>query len=156
MNTWFEVTVKYIKLNEQGREKKATETYLLDAVSFSEAESRIYNELEKMISDEFSVRKIAITNISEIIPSENGDRYFKGKVSFITIDEQSGKEKRIAQNVLVFANSVDEADKNIKEAMSGMMADFEITAIIESKIVDVFPYSGMQSIVSVSEEGFEM
>ena len=109
-----------------------------------------------MISGEFSVRKIAITNISEIIPSENRDRYFKGKVSFITIDEQSGKEKRIAQNVLVFANSVDEADKNIKEAMSGMMADFEITAIIESKIVDVFPYSGMQSIVSVSEEGFEM
>lgn len=141
MNTWYEVGVKYVKMDENGHERKASELYLLDAVSFTEAESRIYKELQVLISGEFSVQKIAKTNFSEIIPSEIGDRWFKGKVTFITIDEESGKEKRVVQSVIVFAESVQQADENIKEAMNGMMADFEITAIVESKILDIFPYS---------------
>lgn len=140
MQNWFEITAKYIKMDDSGHEKKVTETYLLDAVSFSEAEARIYNELGKLISGEFSVRKISITNISEIIPSSSGDRYFKGKISFITIHEETGKEKRVSQNVLVEASTVEEADKLIKDAMNGMMTDFEIKSISESNILDVFPY----------------
>ena len=140
MNTWFECTAKYIKMDENGREKKASETYLLDAVSFTEAESRIYKELQTMVSGEFMVSKIAKTRISEIIPSETGDRWYKAKVAFITIDEESGKEKRTAQMVLVFSNNVKEAFDQIIEAMQGMMADFEICGINESTIMDVFPY----------------
>jgi len=126
--------------DQESHEKKVTETYLLDAVSFTEAEARITKELETMISGEFSVRKIAITNITEIIPSTFGDRWFKVKVAFITVDEETGKEKRVGQLVLVFANSVEEADKKTKEGMSGMMCDFEIKSISESNILDVFPY----------------
>jgi hypothetical protein len=137
---WFEVTSKYVKMDENGREKKVSEMYLLDAVSFGEAETRMYKELEMMVSGEFSVRKIQMSNISEIIPSDIGDRWFKGKVTFITADELSGKEKRVSQNVLVFAESVDKADKYIKEATEGHTANFEISAIVESKILDVFPY----------------
>lgn len=140
MNNWFECTAKYVKMDENGREKRVAETYLLDAVSFGEAETRMYKELETMVSGEFSVSKIQKSNISEIIPSNIGDRWFKGKVSFIIVDEETGKEKRTVQNVLVFAETVEQADKNIKEAWDGIMAPFEITAIIESKILDVFPY----------------
>lgn len=140
MNTWFKCTAKYCKMDEQGHEKKVTETYLLDAVSFGEAEKRTFEELQKMVSGEFSVRKIQMSNITEIIPSDKGDRWFKGKVTFITVDEESGKEKRVSQNVLAYGESVDHADKVIKEAMNGMMTDFEISAIAESKILDVFPY----------------
>lgn len=140
MNTWFECTAKYTKMDENGREKKASETYLLDAVSFTEAESRIYKELQTMVSGEFTVSKISKTNVSEIIPSETGDRWFKAKVTFITVDEESGKEKRIGQFVLVFSNTIKEAYDQIIEAMKGMMADFEITGITESSIMDVFPY----------------
>ena len=140
MNTWFEVGVKYSKMGEDGREKRITEVYLLDAITFGEAEVRIYKELEKMISGEFTVTKIARTNLSEIIPDTHGDRWYKGKVTFITFDETSGKEKRISQFVLCYADSVDSSDKKIIDAMKGMMADFEITAIAESPIVDVFPY----------------
>lgn len=154
MQTWFEITAKYIKMDDSGHEKKVTETYLLDAISFTEAESRIHKELEKLISADFSVRKIAITNISEVIPSENGDRYFKGKVGFITIDEESGKEKRATQVVLVEASSVEEADKNIKDAMDGMMADFEIIGINESKILDVFTYVEPQSKSDIFKRDF--
>jgi len=141
MNTWFECTAKYIKMDENGHEKKASETYMLDAVSFTEAESRIYKELQTMVSGEFMVTKISKTRISEIIPSETGDRWYKAKVAFITVDEESGKEKRVAQFVLVYSDSIKEAYDQIIEAMQGMMADFEISGINESTILDVFPYS---------------
>ncbi len=140
MNTWFECTAKYIRMDENGREKKASETYLLDAVSFTEAESRIYKELQTMVSGEFMVSKIAKTRISEIIPSDSGERWYKAKVAFITVDEESGKEKRVAQFILVNSVSVKEAYDQIIEAMQGMMADFEISGINESTILDVFPY----------------
>jgi hypothetical protein len=140
MNTWFEVTAKYIKMDENGRERKAAETYLLDAVSFSEAEARIHKELQAMVSGEFTVSKIAKTSICEIIPSDNGDRWFNAKVTFITVDENIGKEKRVSQKVLVFADDVEQANKNVIGAMEGMMCDFKISSISESNIFDVFPY----------------
>lgn len=144
MNTWFECTAKYIKMDESGREKKVSETYLLDAVSFTEAESRIYKELQTMVSGEFAVSKIAKTRISEIIPSDNGDRWYKAKVAFITVDEESGKEKRVMQNILVFSDNIKDVYDQIIEAMQGMMADFEISGINESTILDVYPYDEQQ------------
>ncbi|MCE1197881.1 MAG: DUF4494 domain-containing protein [Marinilabiliales bacterium] len=140
MNTWFECTAKYSKMDENGREKKVSETYLLDAVSFTEAETRIYKELATMVTGEFTVSRIARTKLSEIIPAEIGDRWYKAKVTFITFDEESGKEKRISQFVLVFSDNVKSAYDQVIEAMKGMMADFEIGGITESPIVDVFPY----------------
>ena len=140
MNTWFECTAKYSKMDENGREKKVSETYLLDAVSFTEAETRIYKELVTMVSGEFSVSRISRTKLAEIIPSEVGDRWYKAKVTFITFDEESGKEKRVSQFVLVFSDNVKSAYDQVIEAMKGMMADFEISGITESPIVDVFPY----------------
>jgi hypothetical protein len=148
MNTWFECTAKYIKMDEHGHEKKASETYLLDAISFTEAESRIYKELQTMVSGEFTVAKIAKTRISEIIPAENGDRWYKAKVAFITVDEENGKEKRVSQFVLVFSDSIKDAYDQVIEAMQGMMADFEISGINESTILDVFPYLDNKSEVA--------
>ena len=140
MNTWFECTAKYSKMGEDGREKKVSETYLLDAVSFTEAETRIYKELVSMVSGEFTVTRISKTKLAEIIPSEVGDRWYKAKVTFITFDEESGKEKRVSQFVLVFSDNVKDAYDQVIEAMKGMMADFEIGGITESPIIDVFPY----------------
>jgi hypothetical protein len=127
-------------MGEDGREKKVSETYLLDAVSFTEAETRIYKELVSMVSGEFTVTRISKTKLAEIIPSEMGDRWYKAKVTFITFDEESGKEKRVSQFVLVFSDNVKSAYDQVIDAMKGMMADFEIGGITESPIVDVFPY----------------
>jgi hypothetical protein len=138
-------------MDENGCERKVSETYLLDAVSFTEAEARIYKELQTMISGEFVVKKIAQTNLTEIIPSENGGRYYKAKVTFITIDEVLGKEKRVANMLLVEAENIKKAYDSIIEAMNGMMADFEITSIAESNILDVFPY-GQEESNEVSED----
>ena len=142
MQIWFDVTAKYVKVDESGHERKVTEQYMLDAVNFTEAEARAHEELKTMVSGEFVVSKITKTKITEIIPKEDGGgKWFKVKVNFITIDEESGKEKRVSQVMLVEADSVDDAYLYTLAAMDGMMCDFEIPSVVESKILDVFPYS---------------
>ena len=140
MNTWFEVTVKYVKMDETGRERRAVETYLLDAISFTEAEARIYKELHSIVNGDLVITKIAKTNVTEIIPSDHGSRWYKAKVNFITIDEETGKEKRVAQFILAFSDTTKLADELITESMQGMICDFEISAISESNIMEVLPY----------------
>ena len=93
------------------------------------------------ISGEFVVSGIKRSNISELFYNEVGDKWFKCKVNFITLDEKSGSEKRTASYMLVYAFTVDEADKNLKEGMKGTLADYEIESIKETKIMDVYPYN---------------
>jgi hypothetical protein len=140
MNTWFIAKAKYQKIGQDGKEKTVSEQYLLDAVSFTEAEERINKELEPYISGEFLVVEIKMANFSELIPNENGDRYFKTKVNFISIDEEKGVEKRSATYMLVQANSVRGAYDTTEAYLSNTMSDYEIPAIQESPIMDVFKY----------------
>ncbi len=141
MQNLFECKVKYEKIDEQsGKQKKVSETYLIDAVSFTEAESRIYKEMEMMIRGEFVVTNIRKANYTEIFDNEDGDRWFKSKISFASVDENSGKEKKVSNQLLVMANDVKDAFDKIHEGMNGMTVDFDINAISESPILDFFPY----------------
>ncbi len=144
MKTWFECVIKYDKTQENGMEKKVSESYLVDALSFTEAEARIIEEMTPFISGEFLVSGIKRSNISELFYNEVGDKWFKCKVNFITLDERSGSEKRTASYMLVYASTVDEADKNLKEGMKGTLADYEIESIKETKIMDVYPYNSKE------------
>lgn len=142
MNNWFESKVTFEKQLENGTQKKVTEIYLLDALSFTEAEARTIEELKPYISGEFSIAAIKRVKLSEIFFNENGDRYFKAKVLFITLDEKSGTEKKTATYMLVQANDIDQAHEVLKKGMEGTMADWECASMTETKIMDVFPYSG--------------
>lgn len=142
MGTWFECKVKYMKTSETGEDKVVTELYLLDAVSFSEAEKRINKELEPYISGEFVVTNIKMSNYAELQPNENGDRWFKCKLTFITLDEEKGKERKSNSYVLVQANDVREAYDILDKSMAGMATDYVIPNIAETPIIDVFPYTG--------------
>ncbi|MFA9370558.1 MAG: DUF4494 domain-containing protein [Labilibaculum antarcticum] len=140
-NNWFECKVKYVKIDEvSGKERKVSETYLVDAVSFTEAEARIHKELEQMIGGEFNVTNISKSNVSELYPNENGDRWFKAKVSFVDVDEASGKEKKATQYMLTQANNVKQAYEFLEESLSTMIVPYEIPAVSESALMDVFPY----------------
>ncbi len=140
MSNWFECKVKYVKIGADGKEKMVTENYLIDAVSFTEAESRIHKELEPYINGEFTVTNIKMANFSELVPNENGDRWFKCKVSFISLDEEKGIEKRSNTYMLVQANNVKEAYDALQKALSDTMSDYEIPVIQESPLMDVFTY----------------
>ncbi|MBW3519860.1 DUF4494 domain-containing protein [Flavobacterium sp. NKUCC04_CG] len=138
--TWYECKVKYRKLDETGKQKVVTEPYLVDALSYTEAEKRINEEMTAYISEEFKITAINIANYAEIHPFENTDRWFKSKVSLLAYDEESGKERKTILTILIQANDVKEAYDHTEIVMKNTMGDYSIPAIAESPIMDVFPY----------------
>lgn len=146
-HTWFECKIRYEKMMENGMNKKVTEPYLVDALSFTEAESRIIEEMAPFISGEFAVSDIKRANYSELFTSEEeaADRWFKCKLLFITLDENSGAEKKTPTNVLVQASDLRDAVKKLDDGMKGTMADYQIASITETAIMDVYPYSAEES-----------
>ncbi|BEG98147.1 DUF4494 domain-containing protein [Bacteroides sedimenti] len=141
MHTWFECKIRYDKVMENGMNKKVTEPYLVDALSFTEAEARIIEEITPFISGEFTVSDIKRANYSELFEDETGDRWFKCKLQFVSLDEKSGAEKKVSTQVLVQAGDLREAVRNLDEGMKGTMADYIIASVTETAIMDVFPYS---------------
>ena len=137
--TWYECKVKYRKLDDNGVQKVTTEPYLVDAVSYTEAESRITEEMSMYISEEFLITNIKVANFAEIHPFENADRWFKTKVALVAYDE-SGKERKTNMYVLVYANDVKDAFESTNLVMKDTMGDYTIPSIAESPIMDVFPY----------------
>lgn len=152
MANWFECKVRYDKLQDNGASvKKVTETFLVDALSFTEAESRIIEEREPYISGDFSVSAVKRTKISEIFYKEDGDRWYMVKWLIVTIDEKPaaiGKppvEKKVAVLTLVQASDFQGALNTFLDEMKGTMADFEIAQIHETQILDVYPVKSSSS-----------
>lgn len=142
MNKWFECKVKYDKTMENGLVKKVSEPYLVDAISFTEAEKRFIEEIRPFMTGEFEVSDIKRVNYSEVFfnDAESADRWFKCKLSFITLDEKSGAEKRTNSYALVQAADLREAIKHLDEQMKGTIMDYQIAAVTETMIMDVYPY----------------
>lgn len=138
MAQWIEVRARYDKMMENGSVKKVTEPYLADALSCTEAEARVTEELTPFISGDFRISSVVTTKISEIFWDASGDRFYKVKVNFITLDEKTATEKRTATYILVQASSFKEAYDNFIDGMKGTMTDYEIDAITETKLVDVY------------------
>ncbi len=154
LHTWFECKIRYEKTMDNGMNKKVTEPYLVDALSFTEAEARIIEEMTPFISGEFTVSDIKRANYSELFPCEedSADRWFKCKLVFITLDEKSGAEKKTSTLVLVQAADLRDAVKKLDEGMKGTMADYQITSVAETAIMDVYPYSAEErTIDSIGE-----
>ena len=139
MALWFECKIGYDRMQENGMVKKVNEPYLVDALSFTEAESRIIEEMKPFISGDFSISAVKKTKISEIFFDETGDKYYMVKYNIITLDEKSGVEKRVAVFTLVQAADFDTALVNFRDGMKGTLADFEIASIAETPLMDVFP-----------------
>ena len=154
MHTWFECKIRYERVMENGMNKKVTEPYLVDALSFTEAEARIIEEMTPFISGEFTISDIKRANYSELFPSdeESADRWFKCKLIFITLDDKSGAEKKTTTQVLVQAADLRDAVKKLDEGMKGTMADYQIASVAETAIMDVYPYSAEESITDTISE----
>ena len=141
MHSWFECKVSFEKVLENGMQKKVTEPYLVDALSFTEAEARIIEEIRPFISGEFTVTDIKRARLSELFFNENGDRFYKIKEYFITLHEKSGAEKKTAAQMLAQACTLKEAIAVLEEGMKGTMADYTIASVTETMLMDVFPFS---------------
>lgn len=146
----YECGVRYERTMENGMTKKVTELYLVDALSFAEAEeSASTNEMEPYISGDFDVVTIKRTNISEIVEGlSTADKWFKAKLMYITIDEKTGKEKKQAVHFIVRASDINNAHICVVEHMKGSVMDYEIATLDETKIMDLFRYK-----VNTSDNG---
>lgn len=140
MKTWFICKVKYQKEDENGSIKNVTEAYLVDAVSFTEAETRIYEELGSVIRGDFYVTNISKSNIVDVFHYEDIDIWHKCKITYTVTDGDSGKEKKIANYMLVSAHDVREAYDRIFESLNNMLVTFRVPQVVESPIVEIFPY----------------
>lgn len=150
MQTWFECKVKYVKVTESGREQTITENFLLDAVSFTDAETRIMRQMEQMVKGEFSVVDIKKSKIAEVFPYDTGEWWFKATINLVTVDEEAGKEKKMRTYYLVMADDIKQALERLDESLSYLVIPYVVSAMAVSTITDVFPYEPSENI----PEGF--
>lgn len=139
---WFECKVRYEKTGDDGTPRKITETYVVDALTFGEAESRILEEMGKYVGGEIEVADLKIAQYKEIFfaDSDLADKWYKAKLAFITIDEKTNKEKKTSVHYLVNAGNIDAAKKNVDDIMGESMIDYETKSLSETQIIDVFEY----------------
>ena len=138
MKNFIECKVSYEKMLETGMTKKVTETYIVDAISCSEAETRVIEEMTPYVEGEFTVKAVKQDKIAELFLNPEGGKFYRCKVMFISLDERSGVEKKSPSTMLVQANNFEEALDGLIEGMKGTMSDWSIHTITESNIMDVF------------------
>ena len=147
MNTWFTIKVKYIKQLDDGRLKSVTEPYIIDSVSFTDAEARIYEEVGQYVRGDFIIKGISRVDFADVFYYDDSDDWYKCKLTYVSVDADEGKEKKISSNFLVTASSVKEAYDRILESLSDMTVTFEVPSIMLTNIVDVIPYDPAASTV---------
>ena len=142
MAQWFECKIRHDKTMDDGKIKKVTDAYMVDALTFTEAERRFLEEVEPFLTGDFDVSDIKKVKIAEMQPSNDGndDRWYKAKVTFIALDEKTAVEKRTTATMLVQARDLKTAVQNLEKGMAGTMGDWDLTSIAETPILDVFPY----------------
>lgn len=138
MAQWFETKLRYDKVMENGVVKKVTEAYLVDALSFTEAEARITGEMKSRISGDFEVKAVKKAKIADIFPSDGGGWWYKIRAMFISLDEKTGAEKLSPHDFMVEARDIEEAISGFKSEIS-LMADYKIAGVAETAILDIFP-----------------
>ena len=144
MNTWHTVKVKYTKQLQDGTLKRVSEPYLVNSISFTDAEARIHQEIGEFVRGEFMVTNISKTDFAEIFHYDDEEVWFKCKVAYITEDVDSGRETKVKNNFLVTAKNLRQAYDRIKESLKGLQVDFSIEKIEVTPIIEIFPYVAME------------
>lgn len=147
LHNWFETRVQYEKLSpEDGLDKKVTEVYLVDAMSFTEAEARTIELVQPYVRGEFTIVAIKRAKLYEVFTSPVCDKWFKVKVQFIILDQEKGSEKRVPAQMLLSADDLNEARESLIENMKDTMSDYEIVKIEETPILEVAAYNDGESL----------
>lgn len=139
MQTWFSCKVKYFKVDEHGKQVRFSDNYLVEAINFTEAETRIFEIMEEYGNGDITVSGISKANFAEVLDAQDGQYWYKAKIGWEETDEKSGRTSRIAQHFLMAANSIMDTCERLEAYLSTMMVPFEISAVSLSNILDVFP-----------------
>lgn len=137
---WFTCKIKYDKVSDEGLMVKTSETYMVDALSFTDAENRFIEEMAPYMSGEYEVSDIRKTKVAELFESNDSlaDKWYKANVALITLDEKTAKEKRTNCPMFIQATSLSDALANLTKGMAGTLSDYVVTSIAETKIMDIY------------------
>lgn len=150
MSDWFTVKIKFFTQQENGSINFKTESYMLNAMTFTEAEARLLTIMTEYIP-EYELLACVKTKVSGVIIDETQEKFFKAKLSFVSADPDGGKEKKVTENYIIQADGLIEAYQKLETRMAGSIVDWEIPSISQINITDVFPYVD-EAIVSKEEE----
>ena len=144
---WFEIKIQYEKMGENGTPKKVTELYVIDALSWGEAEKRIQEELQPYTGGDFTISDMKIALYKEVFfaDKDDADKWYRAKLAFITLDEKTDKEKKTSVCYLMNAGNINSAIKSIDEVMSETMIDYQTFNLAETQIMDVFEHKLKES-----------
>lgn len=137
MAKYYEVTLRYEKMGEEGKQRKVSEKYLCDALSLTEAEAIATERMKPYISGNFIATSAKQTKIEEVIGCEDAN-WFLAKIDYPTVDEKTAKLKHNIVQMLVGANDFECAYNAVSEYMKDSMADWEQVSLSASPIIDVF------------------
>ena len=136
---YYECKVRYQREIGEGKLQKQSDTYLIEAVSFGDAEERVLIEVKPFVfmGQEIEMRSIRKVVYNEVLHNHQGHFWFKAKVVLTTVDESEGKEKKIKTNILVQETDLEAAYKAVNKLMKNSITDYEITNVQITGIVDV-------------------
>jgi hypothetical protein len=154
MNSWHTVKVKYTKQLQDGTLKRVTEPYLVNSISFTDAEARIHQEVGEFVRGEFMVTSISKTDFADIFHYDDAEVWYKCKVAYVSEDADNGKEKKINNNFLVSAHNVKEAYDRIEESLKGLMVSYEVSVIQVTPILEIFPYLAIEDEELVGDDAY--
>lgn len=140
MNTYYECRVKNTEINNAGLEQVVNRPYLIDAVSYTDAETRIYKEISESVKGDFQVKSIKESNIKEIIGGFEGEWFWKVRIQMVSINENNGREQKLTSHVLVAADNAETAIQNTNKGLSYMLIPYTIEAVSRSPIAAVYEY----------------
>lgn len=141
MTNWMICKVKYQSIDEATRKDKTFNSqYLIDSINFTEAESKITTILTSELNHEFVITEIDNYKVNEVFVSDDGDKWYKCKVSYIDVNPNTGKEKRTNTYDIIYAYDIKDAFEKLEDELSQILIPWECSSIIETKIIDVFPY----------------
>jgi hypothetical protein len=146
---WYTCKVKYQKVDQHGNQIKASDIYLIEAISYTDAETRLYEIMEQLVSVEFQVIAISKANFEDILPSEEGVDWYKMKASALSFDEDSGKERKITSYYLVSASSIGDSLEIGKKYLGESINDYVIQSVAITTINDVFPFDSVSESLPV-------
>jgi hypothetical protein len=155
MNSWHTVKVKYTKQFTDGTLKRVTEPYLVNSISFTDAEARIHQEVGEFVRGEFMVTSISKTDFADIFHYDDAEVWYKCKVAYVSEDADSGKEKKINNNFLVTAHNIKEAYDRIEESLKGLMVSYEISVIQVTPLLEIFPYQAIEGEELVAADAYD-
>lgn len=140
MNQIFLTSVRFDQVQENGQTKKTTENYIVEAISFKEAEERITEYMQPYVNGDFSIKQIKQVSYNEIVENNDGEYWWEAKINLITIDEKTAKEKKTAIKLLVSADNLQDAMKATQRNMKETMSDYTEVSIKQTNIKDIYFY----------------